>query len=85
MLLAPERSLCEKNQAIVVSTDKGNSRKHRAINPQRMFDIRQYQLDGDLVKYEKCCDYLLVNDSQRNAYLFRVRKWKDDRTRRTKK
>ena len=36
MLLRPEKSLLrEKNQAIVVSKDKGVQREHRAINPER--------------------------------------------------
>ena len=33
MLLAPEKSKCEKNHAIVVSKDKGTKREHRAANP----------------------------------------------------
>lgn len=61
MLLTKERSLCEKNQSIVVSKDRGNPREHRAINPNRQFDLRHYKLDGELVKYETCCDYLLLN------------------------
>lgn len=39
MLLSPDASLCEKNQAIVVSRDKGKV-EHRAINPQGQFDLR---------------------------------------------
>lgn len=49
MLLSPDASLCEKNQAIVVSRDKGKV-EHRAINPQGQFDLRHYQLDGALIK-----------------------------------
>ena len=73
MLLTLEKSLCEKNQAIVTSRDKGNQRKHRAINPKREFELRQYKLDGDLVKQEKCCDYLLLNDSRKKAYLIELK------------
>lgn len=49
MLLSPDASLCEKNQTIVVSRDKGKV-EHRAINPQGQFDLRHYQLDGVLIK-----------------------------------
>ena len=73
MFLTPENSLCEKNQAIVVSKDKGNPREHRATNPQREFDLRQYKLDGELFKQIKCCDFLLVNDSRNKAYLIELK------------
>lgn len=43
MLLTPEKSKCERNQAIVVSQDKGTRREHRATNPQRKFDLRHYK------------------------------------------
>lgn len=73
MLLTPENSICKKNQPIVVSKDRGESRKHRAINPQRKFDLRQYQLDGVLIKQTTCCDYLVVNDSMKKAYLIELK------------
>ena len=72
MLLSPDASLCEKNQAVVVSRDKGKV-EHRAINPQGQFDLRHYQLDGALIKQTKCCDYLLINDSRRKAYFIEVK------------
>ena len=73
MLLSPEKSLCEKNQAIVISKDRGTQRVHRAINYERKFDLRQYKLDGDIVKQETCCDFLLANDSTRKAYLIELK------------
>lgn len=73
MLLTREGSLCEKNQKIVVSRDHGNVREHRALNPNGRFDLRHYKLDGDLVQYEKCCDYLLVNDSGKKAYFIELK------------
>lgn len=73
MLLDPEKSLCEKNQAIVVSKDKYVSREHRAINPKRKFDLRQYRLDGGLIQQKRCCDYLLINDSLKKAYLIELK------------
>lgn len=73
MVLTSENSLCERNQAIVVSRDSGNQREHRAINPEKQFDLRHYKLDGDLFKQTKCCDFLLVNDSKCNAYLIELK------------
>lgn len=73
MFLSPEKSLCEKNQKLVVSRDKGASREHRAENPQGQCDLRHYRLDGDLVQHKKCCDYLLVNDSKKKAYLIELK------------
>ena len=68
-LLDQHDSLCEKNQKVIVSRDKGTSSKeHRADNSEHRYDVRQYQLDGVVVKNEKCCDFLLLNDSLRRAY-----------------
>ncbi len=73
MLLTPESSLCDKNQAIVVSRDRGEQREHRAKNPQGQFDLRQYKLDGGLFQQTTCCDYLLVNDSRKKAYFIELK------------
>ena len=73
MLLTPEKSLCEKNQAIVVSRDKGTRREHRAANPQRQFELRHYKLDGELVRQQTCCDFLLINDSGKKAYFIELK------------
>lgn len=74
MLLRLEKSLLrEKNQAIVVSKDKGAQREHRAINPERKYDLRHYRLDGDLIKQTTCCDFLLVNDSRQKAYFIELK------------
>ncbi len=73
MLLSREKSLCEKNQAIVVSRDKGAQVEHRATNPKRQFDLRHYRLDGGLIQQEKCCDYILINDSRKKAYLIELK------------
>ena len=73
MFLTPEKTLCGKNQSIIVSKDKGNQVQHRAINPEKIYDVRHYKLDGDLVKQEKCCDFLLINDTRRKAYLIELK------------
>ena len=50
MILTPEKTLCDKNQGIIVSRDKGSQVLHGAINPKRAFDVRHYQLDGVIIK-----------------------------------
>lgn len=73
MLLTQDKSLCGKNQAVVVSKDDGQPRMHRAVNPKRKYDLRHYKLDGDIVKNEICCDFLLVNDSMKKAYFIELK------------
>lgn len=73
MLLVGKKSLCDRNQPLVVSRDKGNPREHRAKNPDRRYDLRHFKLDGDLIKNEKMCDFLLVNDSLKKAYLIELK------------
>lgn len=72
MLLTPEKSLCKKQQEIVVFRDKGSQRKHTAYNPNKQV-LRHYKLDGGLVHNQVCCDFLLVNDSSGKAYLIELK------------
>ncbi len=72
MRLTPDKSLCKSRQKIIVSRDKGTPREHRAENP-KMYYVRHYQLDGGLISQQKCCDFLLVNDSLKKAYLIELK------------
>ena len=56
MMLTDEKSLCKRNQKIIVSRDKGNKREHRTINRDGIYKVRQYKLDGDIFNNVKCCD-----------------------------
>ena len=73
MLLTNDKSKCQKNQKIIVSKDKGTSREHRANNPEGKYDVRQYKLDGEVVKQKKCCDFLVLNDSLKKAYYIELK------------
>lgn len=73
MLLEQGKSKCTPNQKIIVSKDKGEMREHRAINPKQMYSVRQYQLDGELIKQQTCCDYLVLNDTLKKAYLIELK------------
>lgn len=73
MLLSPEKSICERNQKIIVSRDRGSRVEHRATNQDGVFDVRHYRLDGELIHQEKCCDYLLINDTSKKAYFIELK------------
>lgn len=73
MMLDPTKSLCEANQQIIVSKDDGEKRMHRALNKQKRYCVRQYKLDGGIVLRQTCCDFLLLNDTLRNAYFIELK------------
>lgn len=73
MILEKAVSECEEYPAKVVSRDKGSPCRHIAINPGRKFALRQYQLDGKLIKQQRCCDYLLLNDTKKKAYFIELK------------
>ena len=71
MLLEPSLSRCDKNQKIVISSE--NKKIHKAINPDGKFDVRQYRLDGELIKNKRSCDYLVLNDTTKKAYYIELK------------
>lgn len=73
MLLTQDKSLCESRQKIIVSRDAGTQRKHRANNPQQKYNVRHYKLDGNIISQRTCCDFLLINDSFKNAYFIELK------------
>lgn len=73
MQLTKEQSLCEEKQKLIVSRDKGTAREHRAKNEDGRYTVRHYKLDGDLVKQQKCCDFLLTNDTLKRAYFIELK------------
>ena len=79
MRLTSDKSLCEIRQKIILSKDKGSPRKHCAQNPAQKFCVRQYKLDGDLVRQQTCCDFLLTNDTLKKAYFIELKGGNVDR------
>lgn len=73
MLLDPNRSKCEKYQKRIVSKDHGSRVQYIAINPEERFEVRHYQLDGDLVKNRQCNDFLVLNDTTKKAYYIELK------------
>lgn len=72
MLLEPNKSSCEIKAKIVVSKDRGTSRKHIATNSTRK-KVRHYQLDGNIIKNEKSCDFLVINDDDKKAFFIELK------------
>lgn len=61
-------SLCEERQKIIVSKDKKHRQEHRAINNKNNM-VAHYRVDGVIIKNEKACDFLLINEDTKTAYL----------------
>ena len=55
------KSLCQEQQAIIVSSEQG--RQHRAVNSDRCF-VTHYQIDGAVIRTGLRCDYLLINEDK---------------------
>lgn len=71
MELRKEDYLGDTHKKVYVSAEKG--RKHIANNPAGRYEVRQYRLDGEIVKNEVCCDFLLLNDTYLNAYYIELK------------
>ena len=71
MILGGASSLCQINQKYITSSE--NKRSHIALNPQGMFHVRHYRLDGMIITNQLCCDYLLVNDTRKKAYYIELK------------
>lgn len=65
-------SLCGKNDYQIVSRDKGNPQYHRGINKDNSY-VTHYKIDGIVIKTGERCDYLLMNEEKRTAYLIELK------------
>ncbi len=65
-------SLCKKDASVVVSRDKGEPQEHRAINVDRQ-TVAQYRVDGDIITQGERCDFLVLNEDKKNAYLIELK------------
>ena len=65
-------SLCSKYASRVVSQDKGNPQYHRGINSEKAY-VTHYKIDGIVIKTGNRCDYLLMNEKKRIAYLIELK------------
>ena len=73
-MLEKYSSICKEKQKIIVSRDSGAARTHRALNLNGDL-VRHYKIDGCVSKDKtiRKCDFLLINDTKRDAYLIEVK------------
>ena len=74
MMLEKAVSICEERQKHIVSKDAKSSCEHRAHNLDENL-VRHYRIDGIVIagNTEKKCDFLLLNDDKKNAYLIELK------------
>lgn len=65
-------SLCNDRAKIIVSQDKGQTRKHIAHNHSSA-KVSHYRVDGVIIKQGNKCDYLLLNNDKRTAYFIELK------------
>ena len=72
-------NLCKnERQKIIVSRDDneksiGKKCEHRANNKNQSL-VRQYKVDGSIFIDGKKCDFLVLNDEKKNAYLIELKR-----------
>ena len=74
-------NLCkDERQKIIVSRDddeknsgKGGKCEHRALNKSQSL-VRQYKVDGNILVDGKKCDFLVLNDDKKDAYLIELKR-----------
>lgn len=72
MPLAGFESICSRDAAQIVSKDRGNPQYHKGINSGRVY-VSHYKIDGVVIKSGNRCDYLLMNEAARIAYLIELK------------
>lgn len=65
-------SLCNKNAIQIVSRDRGNSQYHKAVNQNRVY-VTHYRIDGTVITTGSRCDFLLMNEETKTAYLIELK------------
>lgn len=66
-------SLCkDEHQAIIVSKDNGTSRRHIAHNIDKDM-VGHYRVDGKIITSGRKCDFLLLNETKKDAYLIELK------------
>ena len=65
-------SLCDKNAAHIISKDKRNSQYHKGNNIRKAY-VTHYKIDGIVIKTGSRCDYLLINEETKRAYLIELK------------
>lgn len=65
-------SLCKERAPIISSRDKGESQTHIAYNKDSSL-VTHYRVDGVIIKEGNKCDFLLLNEDKKTAYLIELK------------
>ena len=65
-------SLCKKDAETIVSKDKKNSQCHIAHNPKKSY-VTHYKIDGVVLLSGNKCDYLVMNETEKRAFLIELK------------
>lgn len=65
-------STCSRNAVQIVSRDKRNQQYHKGMNSGRVY-VSHYKIDGVVIERGDRCDYLLMNEATRVAYLIELK------------
>lgn len=65
-------SMCNRNASQIVSRDKRNSQYHRANNRNHAY-VTHYRIDGVVITTGSKCDFLLMNEETKKAYLIELK------------
>ncbi len=66
------QSLCNKHASQIVSRDKKNPQYHKAVNREKDY-VTHYRIDGVVIKSGDKCDFLLINEEKKVAYLIELK------------
>lgn len=72
MPLKSFESLCSKNASQIISRDKRDSQYHKGKNVAKEY-VTHYQIDGVVIKVGNKCDFLLMNEDKKTAYLIELK------------
>lgn len=65
-------SLCKERAPIISSKDKHESQTHIARNKDASL-VTHYRVDGVIIKSGNKCDFLLINEDKKTAYLIELK------------
>lgn len=65
-------SLCNKHAAQIVSKDKRNPQYHKGNNSEMAY-VTHYRIDGIVIREGIRCDFLLINEDRKVAYLIELK------------
>ena len=65
-------SLCNDHAPIIVSQDYRNPQKHVAYNVKKSY-VTHYKIDGVVIQDGNRCDFLLLNEDTKIAYLIELK------------